>query len=49
MEITNLAMVFAPNCIKSPSNDPRVFAANTDFENRCFKLIIDLLAPENRK
>jgi hypothetical protein len=45
MEITNLSLVFAPNCIKSPSDDPRVFASNADDERRCFKLFIDILAP----
>jgi hypothetical protein len=45
MEITNLSLVFAPNCIKSPSDDPRIFASNADDERRSFKLFLDILAP----
>ena len=40
MEVSNLSLVFAPNIIRSPSNDPSIFAANADAEKRCFELFV---------
>lgn len=46
MDITNLALVLAPNCIRSPSGDAMLFAANADKEKFCFKMFVDILASD---
>jgi len=40
MTVDNLALVFAPNLLKNPSNDPMVFATNSDSEKRFIKYLI---------
>ena len=41
MTVDNLALVFAPNLLKNPSNDPMVFATNSDSEKRFIKYLIE--------
>ena len=41
MNTGNLALVFAPNIIKSPSDDPRVFAMHAESEKRFVSMLID--------
>jgi hypothetical protein len=45
MDVMNLALVLAPNCIRSPSGDAMQFVVNADKEKFCFKMFVDILAP----
>lgn len=44
MEISNLCVVFTPNCIKNPSDDVSTAAMNAESEKRCMKLFVDILS-----
>jgi len=41
MTASNLALVFAPNLLKSPSDDPKVFAMHAESEKRFITLLIE--------
>ena len=43
MEVSNLTLVFAPNCIKNPTDDMTAIAMNAESEKRCLQLFVDAL------
>lgn len=47
MDISNLCLVFAPNCIKNPNGDDMAAnAMNAEREKRCLQLFVDLLSSD---
>lgn len=43
MEVSNLCLVFAPNCIKNPSDDASTVFMNAEIEKRCLQLFVTIL------
>ena len=40
MSISNLAMVFAPNFLRCPSEDPQVIFENTKYEQTWLRILL---------